>query len=151
MSDPQKKGLFDKIGEDLGIDLSGIKAEFEAASKDFDIIAKEFEEAGIQVKKAAWDALSAADRKAAWLALKREELWQKYDMNDRLTGAGITAKFGLLAGPFAKIGIPVAMLVGFINGPKIVKTHDKWLDGHRADQGNMVANDDAPKSPGDGP
>lgn len=151
MSEPQKKGLFDQIGEELGIDLSSVKAEFEAVSKDFESIAEEFEQAGVKIKETAWNALSVADKKAAWLAIKREELWEKYDMNDRLAGAGMTAKFGLLAGKFALIGVPVAAAIGFFNGPAVVRKHDEWLARHKEEQGKTAANDDQPKSPGSGP
>jgi hypothetical protein len=75
--------------------------------------------------------VSKTEDAAFFLAEKREELWDKGQINDRLAGAAITGKFGILAGPLAKIAIPAAALYGFAKGPEIVAKHDRWLEEQR--------------------
>ena len=75
--------------------------------------------------------LSAAEDAAFYLSEKREELWERGQINDRLAGAAITGKFGILAGPLVKVAVPAAALYGFIKGPEIVDGHDKWLKEQR--------------------
>lgn len=140
MSDPEKGGFWREIAKELGIDPDKVTAEFED-------VQKAMRELGQEIQQAAWDGLSEAEKKAAWVALKREELWKDYQMNDRLAGAAITGKFGLLAGPLAKLGIPLAAAYGFFKGPEIVKGHDSWLAKHRPNE----EDGDQPRSPADGP
>lgn len=82
-------------------------------------------------EKAARDLAQKLENIAASAAISREELWEKYQISDRLAGAALVGKFGILAGPLAKPAIFVAAVYGFFNGPKIVANHDKWLKTHK--------------------
>lgn len=140
MSDPKKGGFWREIAEELGIDP-------DKATAEFGDVQKAMSKLGQDIQQAAWDGLSEVDKQAAWLALKREELWKDYKMNDRLAGAAILGKFGIFGGPLAKLLIPVLATVGFAKGPEIVERHDGWLAKHRPDQDGG----DKPRSPADGP
>lgn len=111
---------------------------------------EEFEEAFLEatkkIKRTAKEVGQDLNDLAFDLAIIRKKMWEDYQMSDRLAGATLTAKFGLLAGPLVKIGIPVAMAYGFIKGPQIVKKHNDWLkkgEQKRAEE-QQASNDDEP-------
>ena len=109
-----------------------------------------FDAAVKETATAANDAIETIEEKAADLAIKREELWERHRINDRLTGAAITAKFGLAGLKFAPVTVPLAAVYGFINGPKIVEGHDSWLAKHKKKRAGESA-DSAPKPPANQP
>ena len=108
---------FDKFLKELEAEAKEAGAEIKA----------EFVEVSQHVVKGAREAAKAGEELAVDASILREELWEEYEINDRLNGALIIGKFGLLAGPFAKVAIPVAAAYGFHKGPQIVKTHKDWL------------------------
>jgi hypothetical protein len=118
MSDEEpKKTIFDEVLE-----------AFSETRPEAEKIAGEMAEGLTELKDSA---VSAVEDGAFYLSEKREELWDRGQINDRLAGAAITGKFGILAGPLAKVAIPTAALYGFIKGPEIVDKHDTWLKKQR--------------------
>ena len=138
MSEPEKT-FWEELGEELGKGVAEARA-------DFDEDRKEAKKLGLEVQKSVWDTMTEAERLAAQAAIKAEDAWEKFDVNDRLYGSAGGAKlgalFGLKAGPKgAAVGAAIGTVVGFIWGDDAVQRFRKWRDGHKA------SNDDQPKPP----
>lgn len=121
-----QKSVFERIAAEVGQDIG----------KSLSELRQEFSEAVQVVNKAAGAA-----------ALKAEELYDRFDINDRLYGAGLGAKAGGLIGVrggFHGLGVGVAIgaAAGFAVGHKGVAAFRKWRDGHKE-----AANDEGPKPP----
>lgn len=144
MVDPDKKGFLEELGAELNIDIPTVKKEFES-------VRNELSQAGIEVKEVACKTLTDAEKLAAKAAIKAEETYKKFEINDRLYGSAGGAKLGVLfgfrAGPKgAAAGAAVGGIIGFIYGDKAVKKFKEWRDGHKP-----TTNDQKSKSPADGP
>lgn len=111
----------------------------------FEDLEDAFNEAQKNVSSAAKNVRDSIEDTAATLAIKREEIWKRYQVGDRLTGAALTAKFGLAGLKLAPLTVPLAAMYGFAKGPQIVEKHDKWLEAQKAKR--AAANDIKPDGP----
>ncbi len=110
----------------------------------FDDLMDAWDEAQKEVSSTAKNVRDGVEDTAATLAIKREELWKRFQVNDRLTGAALTAKFGLAGFKLAPFTVPLAAIYGFAKGPQIVKKHDAWLAEQKE---KRAAANDTPKTP----
>ena len=134
MSEPEKT-FWEEVGEELG---KGVQLNLKA---DFGEVKKEAEKLGLEVKKSVWDTMTEAERLAAQAAIKAEDAWEKFDVNDRLYGgtggAKLGALFGLVGGPKgAAVGGTLGFITGIIIGDKAIQRLRKWRDGHKSSNDN---------------
>lgn len=139
MSEPEKS-FWEELGRELGKGTAELRADFRE-------VQQEARKLGLDVKKSVWDTMSEAERLAAKAAIKAEEVWEDFDVNDRLYGstggAKLGALFGLRAGPKgAAVGAAGGAIIGFLVGDKAVQKFRRWKDGHKE-----ISNDDNPQTP----
>ncbi|MEM9400405.1 MAG: hypothetical protein AAF984_09370 [Verrucomicrobiota bacterium] len=132
-----KKTLLEEIGEELGKGVAEMRA-------DFDEVREEAKKLGLEIQQSVWDTMSEAERAAAQAAIKAEDAWKKFNVDDRLYGgaggAKLGALFGLAAGPKgAAVGGTLGFITGLIVGDKAVQRFRAWRDGHKP------SNDDKPQ------
>ncbi len=122
--------------------------------KEFGQAAKDIREELKEVKAAVVDGVRSVDKMAGRVAIKAEEVYERFDVNDRLYGAGLGAKAGGIIGVrggFHGVGIGVVAgsVVGFAIGHKGVQKIRAWRDAHKQSPANDQA--PAPVKPNDGP
>lgn len=133
MKDNQNS-VFEAFARDVG---RKVGEEWRALKKDFSEAAQETRELGAEGLQMAKDAAGAVNRVAGKAAVKAEEIYEDFDVNDRLYGMGVGMKAGAIAGGLragshgAGVGVVVGGVVGFAIGHKGVEKFRQWRDGHK--------------------